>query len=164
MNLRRPRLSFDMQGMSATCRSYERPVWRGDEVADEERRSISRRDIFRSGIDDEAILVRSRDYEDLERAIRSLLSRVHRLKGKRLVTGEGSLVTAFYADRREERRLLRGGAVRVASWRGGSRPTAQACRARPRIDPFRQHPDGQWFRTSRQRCASTNACASSTGS
>ena len=57
---------------------------------------------------EDGILVRSRDCEDLERAIRSLLSRVHRLKGKRLVTAEGSLVTAYHADRHEERRLLRG--------------------------------------------------------
>ena len=57
---------------------------------------------------EDGVLVRSKDCEEIERAMALLLSRVRRLKGKRLVTADGSLVTAYHAGRREERRLLRG--------------------------------------------------------
>jgi hypothetical protein len=53
-------------------------------------------------------LVRKSDLQEAERQIKRLLDRIRRLKGKRLVVGDGSLVTAYHADRREERRLLRG--------------------------------------------------------
>jgi hypothetical protein len=52
-------------------------------------------------------LVRAKDYQAAEREIKELLARMRRLQGKRLVTAEGRVLTAFHASRREERRLLR---------------------------------------------------------
>jgi hypothetical protein len=56
---------------------------------------------------DDGYLVRTKDCQSAERTIKQLLARIRRLEGKRLVTANGSLVTAFHASRREERRLLR---------------------------------------------------------
>lgn len=52
-------------------------------------------------------LVRTKDIQAAERVIKRLLNRIRRLKGKRLVTAEGRIVTAYQATRRQERRLLR---------------------------------------------------------
>jgi hypothetical protein len=52
-------------------------------------------------------LVRAKDVQAAERAVKNLLARIRRLKGKRLVTAEGRIVTAYPATYRQERRLLR---------------------------------------------------------
>lgn len=52
-------------------------------------------------------LVRSKDVQVAEREVKNLLARIRRLKGKRLVTAEGRIVTAYPATQRQERRLLR---------------------------------------------------------
>jgi hypothetical protein len=52
-------------------------------------------------------LVRSKDIQAAEREVKKLLARIRRLKGKRLVTAEGRIVTAYSATQRQERRLLR---------------------------------------------------------
>jgi len=56
---------------------------------------------------DDGYLVLTKDCQSAEREIKQLLDRVRRLEGKRLVTANGKLVTAFHIRRREERRLLR---------------------------------------------------------
>ena len=56
---------------------------------------------------DDGYLVRSKDIQALEREIKNFLTRIRRLEGKRLVTVEGRVVTAYRATRRQERRLLR---------------------------------------------------------
>lgn len=56
---------------------------------------------------DDGYLVRAKDCQAAEREIKKLLSRIRRLQGKRLVTAEGRILTAFHASRRQERRLLR---------------------------------------------------------
>ena len=56
---------------------------------------------------DDGYLVRTKDCQSAEREIKQLLDRIRRLEGKRLVTANGNLVTAFHTRRREERRLLR---------------------------------------------------------
>lgn len=52
-------------------------------------------------------LVRDQDAESAERAIRVLLRRLQKVKGKRLVTADGTLITAYHATAREKQRLLR---------------------------------------------------------
>jgi len=56
---------------------------------------------------DDGYLVRARDCQVAEREIKGLLQRIRRLQGKRLVTADGRIVTAFQVSRRQERRLLR---------------------------------------------------------
>jgi hypothetical protein len=56
---------------------------------------------------DDGYLVRERDYQVAERAIKKVLERIWRLRGKRLVVADGRVVTAFHASRRQQRRLLR---------------------------------------------------------
>ncbi len=44
------------------------------------------------------ILVRDKDVECAERALRNLLKRLQKVKGKRLVLSDGCLVTAYHAS------------------------------------------------------------------
>jgi hypothetical protein len=53
------------------------------------------------------ILVREKDIECVERAVRSLLKRLQKMKGKRLVMADGCVVTAYHATDREQHRLMR---------------------------------------------------------
>ena len=53
------------------------------------------------------ILVRAKDVECAERALRNLLKRVQKVRGKRLVMADGCLVTAYHATDREQHRLMR---------------------------------------------------------
>lgn len=61
---------------------------------------------FGSEVED-GILVRKKDVESAERALRNLLTRVQKIKGKRLVMVDGCLVTAYHASDREQLRLMR---------------------------------------------------------
>jgi hypothetical protein len=56
---------------------------------------------------EDGILVRNKDCEALECALKGLLDRVRRLKGKRLVVSEGRLITGYRAEGRRARRLVR---------------------------------------------------------
>jgi hypothetical protein len=56
---------------------------------------------------DDGYLVRHADYQELERALKSFLERIRRIRGKRLVVATGRIVTAYHASRRHQRRLLR---------------------------------------------------------
>ena len=56
---------------------------------------------------DDGYLVRAEDCQAIEQRLRNLLSRVKRLKGKRVVVADGRVITAFHATRPEERHLLR---------------------------------------------------------
>lgn len=53
------------------------------------------------------ILVKEKDAECAERALRNLLKRVQKMKGKRIVMADGCLVTAYHATDREQHRLTR---------------------------------------------------------
>lgn len=55
----------------------------------------------------DGFLVRRKDREAMEAAIKSFLARIQKLEGKRLVVSEGCVVTAYHASAAEERRLLR---------------------------------------------------------
>ena len=55
----------------------------------------------------DGVLIRERDYQEIERATKEFLRRVRALKGKRLVVAGDTIVTAYHASRAEERRLLR---------------------------------------------------------
>jgi len=48
---------------------------------------------------DDGYLVRTKDCQSAEREIKQLLHRIRRLEGKRLVTANGTLVTAFHITR-----------------------------------------------------------------
>ena len=56
---------------------------------------------------DDGYLVRDKDYQLLELAMKTLLKRFERLVGKRLVTSEGRIVTAYHASKKRQRRLMR---------------------------------------------------------
>ena len=56
---------------------------------------------------DDGYLVREKDYQQVERMLKAFLSRFRRVVGKRLVVADGSIVTAYHATRRQQRRLLR---------------------------------------------------------
>ena len=52
-------------------------------------------------------LVRHKDVQAAEREVKKLLARIRRLIGKRLVTIDGRIVTAYPATHQQERRLMR---------------------------------------------------------
>ena len=53
-------------------------------------------------------LVRERDYQEVEHAIKQILHRLRRIVGRRLIVQSGQIVTAYHASKKYERRLLRG--------------------------------------------------------
>lgn len=55
----------------------------------------------------DGFLVRDHDYAALEAALKRLLNRLSRLRGKRLVVAGKQLVTAYHARPKEQRRLRR---------------------------------------------------------
>lgn len=56
---------------------------------------------------DDGYLVRSKDYQEVERMLKKLLQRFRRVVGKRLVVAEGRIVTAYQASEACQRQLLR---------------------------------------------------------
>ena len=56
---------------------------------------------------EDGYLVRTKDYQEIERALKQLLQRFRRLIGKRVVVVDGRIVTAYHATKTHERRLLR---------------------------------------------------------
>ncbi len=56
---------------------------------------------------EDGYLVREKDYQQVERTLKELLSRFRLLVGKRLVVADGTIVTVYHATRRQQRRLLR---------------------------------------------------------
>ncbi len=77
---------------------------------------LSQRGIAQTDIDllmligtevDDGHFVRERDYQAFERELMHVLHRARRLIGKRLVVADGRVVTAYHANRKTERRLLR---------------------------------------------------------
>jgi hypothetical protein len=56
---------------------------------------------------DDGYLVRTKDYQELEHALKILLGRLRRLVGKRLVVTNGQIVTAYHASKSRRRQLLR---------------------------------------------------------
>ena len=90
-----------MSQVRFTNHAYERLAQRGLQVSDVDL-------ILEIGSEvDDGFIVRDKDLQEVERAIKMFMTRVRRLKGKRLVVSEGCLITAFHAKRSEERRLLR---------------------------------------------------------
>lgn len=57
---------------------------------------------------EDGYLVRDKDYQEIEHALKRFLQRIRRLKGKRLVVSKGHIVTAYHPSRRYQRRLLQG--------------------------------------------------------
>lgn len=55
------------------------------------------------------VLVRNKDCQALVNDLKNFIQRIQRLKGKRLVIGDGCVVTAYQANQSEEQRLLRRG-------------------------------------------------------
>ena len=55
----------------------------------------------------DGILVSRKDCENLEKSLKSLLNRVRRLEGQRLVLSQGRVVTAYHASKIEKHKLLR---------------------------------------------------------
>jgi hypothetical protein len=56
---------------------------------------------------DDGYLVRTKDYQEIEQGLKSLLNRLRRLVGKRLIIADGQIVTAYHASVQTRRRLLR---------------------------------------------------------
>ena len=56
---------------------------------------------------DDGYLVREKDYQEVEYALKRMIQRFRRLVGKRLVVESGRVVTAYHPTRKCERRLLR---------------------------------------------------------
>jgi hypothetical protein len=51
-------------------------------------------------------LVREKDYQELEHALKRWLQGFRRVVGKRLIVSSGRIVTAYHASKQYERRLL----------------------------------------------------------
>ena len=64
---------------------------------------------------DDGYLVRSKDYQAVERMMKKLLQRLRRIVGKRLVVAEDRVVTAYHASEACQRKLLRNGHQRDVS-------------------------------------------------
>ena len=58
------------------------------------------------------LFVREKDVQELERILNQLRDQARRLIGKRVVVNGDVVVTAYHADRRKTRRLLRGAEAR----------------------------------------------------
>jgi hypothetical protein len=56
---------------------------------------------------DDGYLVRSKDYQEMERLLKKLLQRLRRVVGKRLVIAEDRIVTAYHASKACQRQMLR---------------------------------------------------------
>jgi hypothetical protein len=56
---------------------------------------------------DDGYIVREKDYQKAEHALKRILQSFRRLVGKRLVVRNGQIVTAYHALKRYERGLLR---------------------------------------------------------
>jgi urease gamma subunit len=56
---------------------------------------------------DDGYLVRTQDYQEVERTLKSLLQRLRHVVGKRLVVANGQIITAYHASGTYQRRLLR---------------------------------------------------------
>jgi hypothetical protein len=54
-------------------------------------------------------LLRQKDFQTLERELKTLRDQARRLVGKRVVQARDAVVTTYHASRADERRLLRGG-------------------------------------------------------
>lgn len=52
-------------------------------------------------------LVTRKDCEQAEKALRQLLAKIIRLKNKRIVVADGSLITAYHASPGKRRKLIR---------------------------------------------------------
>lgn len=55
---------------------------------------------------DDGYLVRSKDYQEVERMLKKLLQRLRRVVGKRLIVAEDRIVTAYHASSACQRQLL----------------------------------------------------------
>ena len=55
----------------------------------------------------DGLMVLKSDVLAFEREVKSLLKRLHHLQGKRLVTDNGCIVTAYHPSKRKSRSLLR---------------------------------------------------------
>jgi hypothetical protein len=51
--------------------------------------------------------VREKDFQEVEREIKSFLDRCCRMVGKRLIIAEGRIVTAYHPSKKQLRQLLR---------------------------------------------------------
>jgi hypothetical protein len=56
---------------------------------------------------EDGYLVRAKDFQEIETELKTLLQRLRRIVGKRLIVANGQVVTAYHASRRYHRRLLR---------------------------------------------------------
>lgn len=55
------------------------------------------------------LLVRKKDVEDAEIAIRGVLRRLQKIRGKRIVVSDGEVVTAYHATNSDQHRLMKRG-------------------------------------------------------
>lgn len=56
---------------------------------------------------DDGYLVRAKDGLELQRLLLDLLEHIKRVRGKRLVTASGRIITAYHSSKSDQRRLLR---------------------------------------------------------
>jgi hypothetical protein len=56
---------------------------------------------------EDGYLVRAKDYQEIESAMKQLLQRFRRLIGKRVVLLDGRIITAYHSTKSNERGLLR---------------------------------------------------------
>ena len=90
-----------MTSLTLTDHAAVRMAQRGISLTDAELITLIGTEI------DDGYLVRAKDCQQIETELKKILKRVVRLRGKRLVTANGRIVTAFHASRRQERRSLR---------------------------------------------------------
>jgi hypothetical protein len=88
--------AFTMTGHAAI-----RIAQRGISLADAELAALIGTDVG------DGYLVLAKNCQTLESELKALLDRVRKLQGKRLVTANGRIVTAYYASKRRKRRLMR---------------------------------------------------------
>ena|ERR1700733_3478181 len=56
---------------------------------------------------DDGYLVRTKDYQEVERALKKLLQRCRHVVGKQLIVAEGRIVTAYHTSKACQRQMLR---------------------------------------------------------
>jgi hypothetical protein len=90
-----------MNGLALTTHAAVRMAQRGVNLKDSDLIVLIGTEV------DDGYLVRSKDYQEVERMLKKLLQRLRRVVGKRLVVAEDRIVTAYHASESCHRKLLR---------------------------------------------------------
>jgi hypothetical protein len=90
-----------MNKLSVTTHAAVRMAQRGLNLKDSELIVLIGTEV------DDGYLVRTKDYQEVERTLKKVLQRLRRVVGKRLVVAEDRIVTAYHASKACQRQALR---------------------------------------------------------